>query len=180
MPIAKQRAPRSAPPKQPTSNDKQLLAFAQEAELAVHDLYATVVSSSKFTGDEAAMLSMFTEHHKAYAQAINGLLGKEATNRRNESIYQTYVGQLTTMQSIYATLQALENTLAKTHIDLLGNLEGIDGAQLVASIITAEARHAAVFGTLPTLSLSSALDNPAASIAPASSAPATPETTVAP
>ncbi len=180
MPIAKPRVLRSAPPKQPTNNDRQLLAFAQEAEIAVHDLYARVVSSSKFTGDEAAMLVLFTEHHKAYAQALNGLLGKYATNSRNESIYQTYVGQLATMQNIYATLQALENTLAQTHIDILGKLEGIDGAQLVASIITAEARHAAVFGTLPTLSLSSALDNPATSIAPASTAPATSETTVAP
>ena len=113
MPIAKPRVPRSAPPKQPTSNDRQLLAFAKEAELAVHDLYSTVVSSSKFTGDEAAMVALFTEHHKAYAQAINGLLGKYATNSRNESIYQTYVGQLTTMQSIYATLQALETHLQR-------------------------------------------------------------------
>jgi len=87
VPIAKQRAPRSAPPKQPTSNDKQLLAFAQEAELAVHDLYATVVSSSKFTGDEAAMLSMFTEHHRAYAQAINGCKHWKTRSQRPTSIF---------------------------------------------------------------------------------------------
>ncbi|MFM9137511.1 MAG: hypothetical protein ACKOQZ_05125, partial [Actinomycetota bacterium] len=49
---------------------------------------------------------------------------------------------------------------------------------LVASIITVEARHAAVFGVLPTLNLSSALDNTASSIAPGVTASA--ETTVAP
>lgn len=173
MPIVQKHAPRSAPPKQPTATDTKLLAFAQSAELTVYDLYATVLMSSKFTGDEAAMFSMFAEHHKAYAQALNGLLGKNASNIRNESLFQSYVGQLTTTQSVYSTLQALENTLARAHIDILSKLEGIDGAQLVASIITVEAQHAAVFGTLPTASLSSALDNNASSIAPAISGAAT-------
>jgi hypothetical protein len=85
---------------------------------------------------------------------------------------------MTTGTAAYRALQTLENTLVATHTDILSKLDNHDAAVLVASIITVEARHAAVFGVLPTMNLASALDNTASSIAPASSA--TVETTVAP
>ena len=103
---------------------------------------------------------------------------KDATNARNEGVYAAYSGQMSTGAAAYRTLQTLENTLVATHTDILSNLENHDAATLVASIITVEARHAAVFGVLPTLNLSSALDNTASSIAPGVTT--TVETTVAP
>ena len=171
---------RSAPSERPNAADSELLAFAQGAELAVHDLYTKAVDSGRFTGDELTMLEQFAAHHLAYAQSINGLIGKDATNQRNEGVYAAYASQMSTGPSAYRALQALENTLVATHTDILSNLENHDAAVLVASIITVEARHAAVFGVLPNLNLASALDNTASSIAPASSAAATTETTVAP
>jgi hypothetical protein len=70
--------------------------------------------------------------------------------------------------------------MVATHIDILSSLEGLDGATLVASIITVEARQAAVFGTLPTADLASALNSAASSLAPnAAPATLTTETTVA-
>jgi hypothetical protein len=78
-------------------------------------------------------------------------------------------------------LQSIENTMVATHTDILSSLQGMDGATLVASIITVEARHAAVFGTLPTANLSSALNSAATSLAPnAATTATTTETTVAP
>jgi hypothetical protein len=124
------------------------------------------------------MLEQFAAHHLAYAQSINGMIGKDATNKRNEGVYSAYVSQMTTGTAAYRALQTLENTLVATHTDILSKLDNHDAAVLVASIITVEARHAAVFGVLPTMNLASALDNTASSIAPASSA--TVETTVAP
>jgi len=125
---------------------------------------------------------MFGEHHNSYAQAMNGLIGKVATNKRNDSLYSTHVGQLASAQSAYASLQSLENTLATTNTDILGQLLGLDAARILASIITTEARMAAVFGTLPALSLTSALNSSANSLAPkiAQAPMATTETTVAP
>jgi hypothetical protein len=174
------RRPQAAPPSRPTAGDVTLLAFAQEAELAVHDLYQAALDKGGYAEDEAAMIAMFGEHHLGYAQSIGGLLGAAAPNARNESLYRQFVNALTGGAASNRVLQALENTLATTHTDLLAQLEGTDGANLVASIITVEARHAATFGTLPNLSLSSALDNAATSLAPASSRPATAttETTV--
>ncbi len=171
----------SAPPKMPTAADSQLLSFAQSAELSVHDLYDKAINSGMLSADEKLMMQMFLDHHKEYAQALNGLLGKAATNTRNESLYATYASQLTSAQAMSRILQSLENILVATHTDILSSLEGLDGATLVASIITVEARHAAVFGTLPNANLSSALNNTATSLAPnASPTTTTSETTVAP
>jgi superoxide dismutase len=165
----------------PTSADKQLLDFALSAELSVHDLYITAINSGMLSADERSMMEMFSEHHKSYAQSLNGLLGKAATNTRNEALYSTYAGQLTTAQAMNRVLQSVENTMVATHTDILSSLQGMDGATLVASIITVEARHAAVFGTLPTANLSSALNSAATSLAPnAATTATTTETTVAP
>jgi hypothetical protein len=171
-----QRRPQAAPPTRPTSGDVALLVFAQAAEFAVHDLYMTALERGGFAEDESAMIAMFGEHHLAYAQAIGGLLGADAPNERNEDLYQQFAGSLSGGSASSRILQTLENTLATTHTDVLSRLEGTDGANLVASIITVEARHAATFGTLPSLSLTSALDNAALSLTPASSTPST-ETT---
>ncbi len=182
MTTAQASTPRSTPPAQPTEADKQLLQFAQGVELAARDLYKKAVESGKYADDELAMLTLFGEHHNSYAQAMNGLIGKAATNTRNESLYSSHVGQLASAQSAYASLQALENTLAATNTDILGQLAGIDGARILASIITIEARMGAVFGTLPSLSVTSALNAGANSLAPkiAQATVASTETTVAP
>ena len=169
----------TAPPKMPTTADKQLLDFALSAELSVHDLYLKAIDSGMLSADEKLMMQMFSEHHKAYAQSLNGLLGKAASNTRNEALFSTYAGQLTSAQAMSRVLQSVENTMVATHTDILSSLQGLDGATLVASIITVEARHAAVFGTLPNLSLSSALNSAASSLAPNAAATTT-ETTVAP
>ena len=171
----------TAPTKMPTTADKQLLDFALSAELSVHDLYLKAIDSGMLSADEKLMMQMFSEHHKAYAQSLNGLLGKAASNTRNEALFSTYAGQLTSAQAMSRVLQSVENTMVATHTDILSSLQGLDGATLVASIITVEARHAAVFGTLPNLSLSSALSSAASSLAPnAAPAATTTETTVAP
>ena len=169
-----------APPKMPTSADKQLLDFALSAELSVHDLYVKAINSGMLSADEKPMMEMFSEHHKSYAQSLNGLLGKAASNTRNEALYSTYAGQLTSAQAMNRVLQSIENTMVATHTDILSSLEGLDGATLIASIITVEARQAAVFGTLPNLNLSAALNIAASSLAPNAAPAATTETTVAP
>ena len=168
----------SAPPKMPTGADKQMLDFALSAELSVHDLYLKAIDSGMLSADEKLMMQMFSDHHKAYAQSLNGLLGKAASNTRNEGLYSTFAGQLTSAEAISRVLQTVENTMVATHTDILSSLEGLDGATLVASIITVEARHAAVFGTLPNSNLSSALNSAASSLAP--NAATTTKTTVAP
>lgn len=166
--------------------DKPLLIAAQSAEMAVHDLYLNAIAKAGFSGDELATMKLFADHHLAYVQSIGGILGKAAPFKRDDAIYQQFLSATSSGATASRTLQTLENTLASTHIDILSRLESTDAANLVASIITVEARHAAVFGVLPTISLSSALDNTAQSLLPPAAATSsettetTTETTVAP
>lgn len=184
MPSASTRPTIAKAQSAPTSADKELLITAQSAELAVHDLYENAIAKAGFAEDELATVKMFAAHHLAYVQSIGGLVGADAPFERDEGIYQRFVGATTNATTARSTLQALENTLAATHTDILSRLEGVDGARLVASIITVEARHAAVFGSLPMFSMSSALDNGATSLLPPavgeSTITTTTETTVAP
>ena len=43
---------------------------------------------------------------------------------------------------------SLESTAVATHLDVLGQLQGTDGASLIASILIVEARHGTVLGYL--------------------------------
>ena len=120
----------SAPTKMPTTADKQLLDFALSAELSVHDLYITAINSGMLSADEKSMMEMFSEHHKSYAQSLNGLLGKAATNTRNEALYSTYAGQLTSAQAMNRVLQSIENYVCLTGffiVEVRGRLFFIGG-----------------------------------------------------
>ena len=50
--------------------------------------------------------------------------------------------------SIAMAAMELENVANATHTALLGELSGVDGAKLIASMLVIEARHAVVFGDL--------------------------------
>jgi hypothetical protein len=129
----------SGAPAKPTEADAGLLAFAQSAELAVHDLYSTAADVTGFSDEQRALLRFFGANHLAYAQAIGGAIGKAATNRRDEGIYSAYRADMFTPVRAMAVLQDLENTLARTHTDLVGRLEAVAGAELAASIAMVEA-----------------------------------------
>ena len=148
-----------APPTRPTSADIELLAIAQGAELAVRDLYGDAIESAKFSDEQMAVLTMFHEHHTEYAQALNGLLSKNAPNTRSQELYSSFTSMTKSTATALSALQELENILVSTHTDLLGRLVGLDGAKLVASIAIVESRHAAVFGSTPELNISEALKN---------------------
>lgn len=174
-------------PAKPSEADAGLLAFAQTAELAVHDLYAVAAGVSGFSDEQRAMLRLFGANHLAYAQAIGGAIGKVASNTRNEAIFTRSRADMFSPVRAMAVLQDLENTLASTHTDLVGRLETVAAAELAASIAMVEARHAATIALLRgDGGIDEALANGASSIAPGSPAAATTdaagtaETTVAP
>lgn len=179
MPQSKPAAA-APPPTRPTSADVELLAVAQGAELAVRDLYAEAIESGAFSGEQLAVLTMFHDHHNEYAQALNGLLSKNAPNTRNQVLYSTFASRAKSTATALSALHELENILVSTHTDLLGRLVGLDGAKLVASITIVESRHAAVFGSTPEIIISAALLNESSSLLsalPSPSAPADVSTT---
>lgn len=133
----------TAPPKQPTAADVNLLSFAIGLELAMIDLYAKHAAGVK--GDAKAVAELFGANHRAAAQALAGLVGRKAPTTRNEAFYAEHAPKTTgDAKETAAYMAGLENAMVATHLNVLGSLRGVDGAGLVASIVPIEARQATV------------------------------------
>jgi hypothetical protein len=147
-----------------TKADRELLGFANAAEFAARDLYAIAAASAAFSDDEKTVLTGFHDHHRAAAQALAGMAGSIATNEPAAAVLDIFRSRLngSNKNAILEALRELENTLAATHLSLVGALEGTGGAALVASILNVEARQSATLALLGGRSLNDALTNSAA------------------
>ncbi len=158
----------TAPPKRPSDDDLVLLRFAMAAELAATSLYTTALASDLGEATIAAITHV-RDAHQAFGQALNAEIGTTAPDAPDAAILEASIGAFTGARS--AMLSAgldLENILVATHTDVIGRITGIDGARLIGSIITAEARHALVLGDLAGLTeLDDLLGNDAIALTPA-------------
>lgn len=138
----------TAPPKQPTKSDIALLHFAHGIELAMTALYAKA-STAAAGKDLKTVFDMFGQHHLAHAQSLAGLLGRSSATTQNAGFYTAFVTAASSGSDteLAGTFLSLENSLVKTHLGVLGIITGTDGAQLVASIISVQGRHAAVLAS---------------------------------
>ena len=99
-------------------------------------------------------------HHVAYEQALNGVLGKRAATSRNAEVYTKFFAALSDSNKTWSTLLELENIAVATHTAIIEKLSSAKIAALIASVVTVEARHAAILATQISSNLSLALDNP--------------------
>lgn len=141
----------TTPPRRPTPADIELLAFAQQAELAARDLFAAAVDNG-VGGDHQASIACIAAHHDAASQAISALIGRNAPQARLDSLFAAQRNAFLKDDSFATSAWQLENTLVATHVSLLGTLDGTEGSALVASIVTAESRHAAALAAIAGLS----------------------------
>ena len=70
------------------------------------------------------------------------------------------------LDELLAAAYELEATALATHIELVGMLQGTEGAALLASILAAEARHATVLADLAGADLDAQLTSDAAALEP--------------
>jgi hypothetical protein len=144
----------TAPPRRPTDADRELLAFANTLELAAAELYGSALAAGTLDDDTTAILVGFADHHRQYAEAIAGLIGSDAPNQANEAVVRAFARDFEgDQESILQAAYELETAAAATHLVLLSELQGVDGAALVASIQPIEARQAVVLGELVGLPL---------------------------
>ena len=146
-------------------SDTKLLAFAQTIELTTRDIYATVLTRKSLSDDESAMLEQFHAHHVAYEQTLNGLLSKNAANKRDEAIYVSFSAKLSEAQNIWVALLEIENIMIASHTKAIETIESAKIAALIASIIIVEARHAAILASQTTTNISTALVNNTSALA---------------
>lgn len=138
----------TAPPKQPSDADLVLLRFAQTAELAAQELYTAALGAG-FGEITTAVVTAVRDAHMAYGQSLGALIGRTAPGEPLAELVDASLAAFTGPSAGFlAAALELENTLVTTHTELLGQLQGIDGAKLIASVVVAESRHAVVFADL--------------------------------
>ena len=138
----------TAPAKRPSTDDVTLLGFAQSVELAARDLYDVALGTSGFDADQRAVIATIRESHDAYAASLSAILGRLAPQTPNpvvDSLSSSFAGERST---VLAAAYTLVSTAVATHTDILGKLQGTDGATLIASILIVEARHGTVLAYL--------------------------------
>jgi hypothetical protein len=140
----------TAPPLRPTDGDVPLLGFAQSVELAARQLYDVALGTKGLFDDtQRAVIAAIRESHSAYVAALSGLLGRLAPQAADSAVVDalnsSFSGKLAdVLQAAYG----LESTAVATHTDILGQLQSIDGAALIASILAVEARHGTVLASM--------------------------------
>jgi Ferritin-like domain len=136
------------PPERPTDADTELLAALQGLELAGRDLYQTAIDAG--ASDEAGVLETLRANHEGYANGISGLIGGAAPQTADEALLAQFVADFDTadLAAIAAAGYEFESSAVATHLEALGELEGVDGAALVASILLVESRQCAVLADL--------------------------------
>jgi hypothetical protein len=140
----------TAPPRRPTDDDGPLLAFGQQVELAARELYdlALLDNRVEFTDEQRAVVEAIREAHEAYANSLSSMLGRNAPNQPADGVVDALRREITSVDTFFAAAALLESTAVATHRELLGELQGTQGAELIASILIVEARHSTVLAHL--------------------------------
>ena len=128
-------APVTAEPEaQPTAEDAGLLAATREAELASRDLYQLAIDAGAGGGD--GTMEALRDDHAAYADVLSGLIGRDATQSRDEELFESLSAGFDSGDTAGVAEAAydMESTLVATHTALLGQLKGRNGAKTIASI----------------------------------------------
>jgi len=138
----------TAPPKRPSDADVELLGFAQTVEIAAFRLYEEALATDNFNDDERAVIATFHDAHEAYAQSLSGFLGRDAPQVLNpvyDEMREAFGGdKATSLDAAYN----MESVAVATHTDILQQLQGTDGAALLASILIVEAAHGTVLADI--------------------------------
>jgi hypothetical protein len=139
----------TAPPRQPDASDIALLSFAQTVELAATRLYDLALAGDGIGEVTRSVITEVRAAHLAYGQSLAALIGRTFPGEPLQSLVDESSEAFSGDQaSIVAAAVDLENQIVATHTDVVGQLNGINGARLLASILIAEARHALVFADL--------------------------------
>jgi hypothetical protein len=106
------------------------------------------LGTTSLDGDHRLVIATIRESHDAYAASLSALLGRQAPQVVDpvfDKLKSSFGGDASTMLD---AAYEIESTAVATHTDILGRLQGTDGARLLASILIVEARHGTVVAHL--------------------------------
>ena len=144
-----------APPERPTPPDQVLLNFVGGVELAAQSCYDNVLDRVRsgdltFDSDTLTAIEVFEQHHLSYAQSIAAILGKLAAVVPDPAALDAFGTAFSTGSSnaIIDAAKQLEDIACATHLSVLPQLTGTDGAALLASILIVEGQHSTALQVL--------------------------------
>jgi hypothetical protein len=120
-----------------SEDDRANAQFVIGVELAARDLYRAAIDAGA-TGTAWAILA---DQHSQYAQRVAGLTGISA-NAADSAVYEANLAAFQSDRPANAAFE-LENTLIATHTAVLGQIEGANAADVLASVVAMESHHAA-------------------------------------
>jgi hypothetical protein len=140
----------TAPPRRPSDDDITLLAFAQQLELTVFGLYDIAITGvDGWSPAQLALITEMREAHLAFGNSLSGLLGKSAPGTRSQELFDQWKSKFSgSTDDVLKAAAELESAVVATYLEMLGKLQGLNGASLVASIVIAEARHSTALDDL--------------------------------
>ncbi len=144
--------PTSAPPTapgRPTDADVTLLGFAQQLELTARDLYQLAIDEGA-AGSEDRVLLACHKNHQAAADALSAMLGRDAPQKRDDALFDEWAPRFTSadLQEVAAAGLELENMLVATQIEMIGQLEGLDGIEALGATLLMQSRMGTVLAHL--------------------------------
>ncbi|MBI2703698.1 MAG: ferritin-like domain-containing protein [Actinobacteria bacterium] len=132
-----------------TPGDSSIIGFAQGLELAAVDAYRAAVATNRLPVAINETARTFGLHHEDHAKALGTLAGKAAPNTANPQLVQLFAPQIESASSETAIMQVLynlEQAAAATYELALGELEMVETAKPVSTILPVEGQHAVVWG----------------------------------
>jgi hypothetical protein len=140
--LAGGRSVAAATPAGLSDDDLSIAGSAIALELAARDLYDSAIGA----GADEEIWTAMREQHEAYAQLLAGIAGISLLSRDEATFAELGDGFATSDPA--AAAFDLENVVAATHLELLGQVVDIGIATAMASFVAIESRHATVLATL--------------------------------
>ena len=132
--------------------DVSLLQFLQSLSLATEDGLQAAAEATYLQTELREEIRLFSRHHRDQAVAIGALLSKtDAITTPNAKLLgeiTTNTGRATDQASLVAVLLTLEEDLAATMLEAIGNAESFLVSGAVATIQPIVAQQAAALGSV--------------------------------
>ncbi|MEJ7584331.1 MAG: ferritin-like domain-containing protein [Acidimicrobiales bacterium] len=132
--------------------DAELAGFTAGIELAVVSVYELALESGRLSLPSDAIVSLFADHHREHAGALNEALGEDHAVTAPEPVFlQRFAPRMSTAEDEEAMLElayTMEEVIAATYLFAIGEVGQAKTAGAMATILPVESQHATVLATI--------------------------------
>ncbi|HEX3425673.1 MAG TPA: ferritin-like domain-containing protein [Acidimicrobiales bacterium] len=133
-------------------SDQDTAKFLESLELALVAIYGQALGSGKLTTpSNVALMTAYSGHHKAHAQALGPFAGDAATAQPNPGVLTSVGDQMREAPDethMLGVVFEVENAIAATYLYAIGVVSGPQLLVQSAAILPVEAEHGAAAGQI--------------------------------